>query len=260
MPQFERAGAIVHYEIEGAGPPLLLIAGIASDAASWGPLLPLLGGRTLIRIDNRGAGQTRAEGALSLDDMVADCAALIGELELGPLDVVGHSMGGMIGLRLAAAHPDLVRNLVVMTMTAEPGAKERALFTELVPLYDEIAPERWFRLLYQFLFSAPFFADPAVIDGAAAASTGYPFRQSHADLKRQVEALGEVGAVDRARIICPVLGIAGERDIVVTPGDMAASLAGLAGLNMVTVAGAAHSIHWEAPEAVAREINGFLRR
>ena len=59
MPQFENNRASVHYEIMGEGRPLLLIAGTASDGASWGPLLPLLGGRQLILIDNRGSGRTK---------------------------------------------------------------------------------------------------------------------------------------------------------------------------------------------------------
>jgi len=62
MPQFENGAASIHYEIIGEGEPLLLIAGTASDGASWGPLLPLLTGRRLILIDNRGSGQTRVEG------------------------------------------------------------------------------------------------------------------------------------------------------------------------------------------------------
>lgn len=62
MPEFESSGATVHYEIAGDGPPLLLIAGTASDSASWGPLPPFLPGRRLIMPDNRGTGRTVCEG------------------------------------------------------------------------------------------------------------------------------------------------------------------------------------------------------
>ena len=57
MPQFQHGAASIHYEIMGEGAPLLLVAGIASDGASWGPLLPLLKGRQLVLVDNRGCGQ-----------------------------------------------------------------------------------------------------------------------------------------------------------------------------------------------------------
>ena len=58
MPQFERPGASIHYEVTGNGPPLLLIAGTASDNASWGPLIPPLSEQfRLIMIDNRGSGK-----------------------------------------------------------------------------------------------------------------------------------------------------------------------------------------------------------
>ncbi len=80
MPDFTRDAATIHYELVGTGKPLLLIAGTASDGASWGPLLERLPGRQLILIDNRGSGRTKVEGPLSHKDMVEDCAALIEHL------------------------------------------------------------------------------------------------------------------------------------------------------------------------------------
>ena len=89
MPQFEHDRASIHYEIVGDGKPLLLIAGTASDGASWGPLLPLLPGRQLILIDNRASGQTKVEGPIDVTEMVADCAGLLDHLRLDGVDVVG---------------------------------------------------------------------------------------------------------------------------------------------------------------------------
>ena len=58
MPVLERDDLELHYEIEGDGPPLLMIAGMASDSASWAPLVPLLTPHfTLIRPDNRTTGR-----------------------------------------------------------------------------------------------------------------------------------------------------------------------------------------------------------
>src|SRR5690242_10345059 len=111
MPQFAHDRASIHYEIVGEGKPLLLIAGIASDSASWGPLLPLLSGRQLILIDNRGCGQTKVEGPVEVAEMADDCAALVDHLGFGAVDVVGHSLGGHIALDMAARHPAQVTRL-----------------------------------------------------------------------------------------------------------------------------------------------------
>src|SRR4051812_235317 len=115
MPQFQHNRASIHYEIAGEGKPVLLVAGIASDSASWGPLVSLLPGRQVIRIDNRGCGQTKVDGPIEIAEMADDCAALLRHLRLPAVDVVGHSLGGTIALDLAARHPELVAKVVTLT-------------------------------------------------------------------------------------------------------------------------------------------------
>ncbi|MBN9316155.1 MAG: alpha/beta fold hydrolase [Devosia sp.] len=202
MPQFQNGAASVHYEIVGSGRPILLIAGTASDGASWGPLLPLLPNRQLILIDNRGAGQTRVDGPIELDEMIEDCSALTEHLGLGAVDIVGHSLGGHLGLGVAAAHPDKVNRLVTLG-TGIIDAKARVLFRDLSRLYFTIPPEDWFRLLYQWLFSAPFFRSEETVANAAAASAAYPHRQSPGDFARQVAALDHATPTDLSTVCSP---------------------------------------------------------
>ncbi|HHY48470.1 MAG TPA: alpha/beta fold hydrolase [Alphaproteobacteria bacterium] len=258
MPDFDNNSARVHYELVGSGPPLLLIAGIASDGASWGPLTPLLAQRfRLILIDNRGSGRTRSEGAIGFADMVGDCVAVLDHLGLAEAGVVGHSMGGYIGLLLAAQHPQRVRRLVTMA-TAALSPKVRLLFEDLGRLHASISPQDWFRLLYQWLFSEPFFADPRNVAAAAEASAAYPYRQSPADFARQLETLKTPAGLDAAAILCPVLALAAERDLLVTDAMVAATHAPIPDHRLETIAGAAHSLHWEAPLAVAETLRAFL--
>jgi pimeloyl-ACP methyl ester carboxylesterase len=257
MPQFTRPNAIIHYEVTGSGPPLLLIAGTASDNASWGPLLPLLSGRQLIMPDNRGSGRTESEGPIDIDQIVEDTVALLDHLGFPEADIVGHSLGGMIGLRLAACYPDRVRRLVTLTSGNVPGAKERALFGDMERHYFTMPPEDWFRLLFQWLFSTPFFVDEANIAAAAAASTAYPYRQSPENFARQVKAFDRMAAEDLRQIRCPVLAVAGSLDLLVPTAAVTAGHKGVRNLTLTTLP-AAHSIHWEAPQAVADAINGFL--
>jgi pimeloyl-ACP methyl ester carboxylesterase len=261
MPQFQRLGASIHYETLGDGPPLLLLAGIASDGASWGPLIPLLEDDFhLILIDHRGAGQTRCEGEIAVDDMLGDCVGLLDHLDIARSFVLGHSMGGMLGQRLAAQHPGRVRALVTMTTSAQIGAKERVLFQDLAKLYFELVPQAWFRLLFQWLFSEPFFEHEADVASAAAASAAYLFRQSPEDFLRQVKALEELPEVDPAAIACPVLAIAAGADQLIVPAVVERSHRAIADVRMVTIPDAGHSVHWEAPAAVAAEITAFLNR
>lgn len=257
MPEHLHADASLHYEILGDGPPLLLIAGLASDGASWGPLLAELSGRQLIVVDNRGAGRTRSAGPIRFADYVADIASLIEALGIGPVDVVGHSLGGAIGLWLAAAHPHLAKRLVTLT-SGGTSASKTLLFKDMARLGFIVPPEDWFRLLYQWLFSDALFADEANVAAAAAASAAYPHRQSPGDFSRQVAALATVGPLARERIACPVLAVSAERDLLAPPAAVDALHAGISGLERREVAGVAHSIHWEAPQVVGAMIRDFL--
>lgn len=257
MPEFQHNRASVHYEVVGKGSTLLLIAGSASDGASWGPLRPLLGGRRLILIDNRGSGRTKVEGPIEIVEMAEDCVALLDHLGLEAVDVVGHSLGGALGLLLASRHPTRVRRLV--TMGAAPfSPASRVLFHDLARLYFTMVPQDWFRILYQFLFSDPFFADEARVAGAAEASTVYPFRQSPGDFARQVAALDRMEPIDFGAVACPTLAIAGELDVLARPSAVAAMHAAIRDHRMTTIAGSAHSIHWEKPAEAAAAINEFL--
>ncbi len=257
MPQFQNGAASVHYEITGSGRPLLLIAGTASDSASWGPLLPLLPDRQLILIDNRGSGRTKVEGPITHGEMIGDCAALIDYLSLGAIDVVGHSLGGFLALGLATTHPGKVKRLVTLGSGAI-SPKGRAVFKELARLYFILPPEDWFRLLYPWLFSDPFFTDEARINAAAAASTAYEFRQSPGDFARQIAAIDSYTPLDFGTIKCEVLAISGDLDLLSPPGSVEGLHVRIPQLTHETIPNAAHSLHWEAPQSVATAIRGFL--
>lgn len=257
MPQFDHDRASIHYETSGEGKPLLLIAGTASDGASWGPLLPLLPGRQLILIDNRGSGQTRVSGPITHDEMFDDCAALIDHLGLQAVDVVGHSLGGWIGLGLAARHPGKVDRLVTMGI-GPMSAKSLIMMKDMARLYFTMVPQDWFRLFYQWLFSEPFFTDEAVIAGAAEASTNYAFRQSPGDFARQVAAMERGATIDLPAITAPVLALAAELDLLAPLAAVTALHAPIPNHRVETIAGSAHSIHWEKPAETAAAINAFL--
>ena len=258
VPIFETDNVALNYEIRGTGQPLLMIAGTASDGASWAPLVPLLENRfRLILIDNRGSGQTRHSGPIRFDDMVDDCSALLDHLGISKTAVIGHSLGGFIGLALAARHPDSVSTLV--TMGSGASAKSLTLLGDLATLYESDVPaELYFRLLFQFLFSAPFFADPTNIEAATRASMDYPFRQSPADFRRQIEMFDTMGPLDAAAIAAPVLAISGGADLLASPEDVARTHAGITTLKTVTIPDIGHSTHWEAPDRVAELVTTFL--
>ena len=119
MPHAQTRDVSLYYEIVGApeGAPLLLIAGQGGQLISWpAGFRDLLAnaGYQVILFDNRDVGwSTKIDDGRSYDlaDMADDAAALIEHLQVGPVHVVGQSMGGMIAQLLTIRHPHLVRSL-----------------------------------------------------------------------------------------------------------------------------------------------------
>jgi pimeloyl-ACP methyl ester carboxylesterase len=260
MPHYEHDRASIYYEVVGRGNPVMLVAGIASDSASWSPLVPLLEKRyKLLLIDNRGCGRTRAaDGEIGIDDMVTDCVGLLEHLNIPIVDVVGHSMGGMIAQRMATRFPHRVRKLVTMSAGNVVEDKQKALLKDMAELYVQIAPQLWFRLLYQWLFSPAFFMEAEAAQASAEASASYQYRQSPMNFARQVAAVLRMTPIEVAAIRCPVLAIAAGMDQLIAPYEVAAAHTGIPDARMVTIEGVAHSAHWEAPDLVAETIIEFL--
>jgi pimeloyl-ACP methyl ester carboxylesterase len=109
-------GSRLHIEREGNGPPLLFLHGglqfFASDFAAERAVFAT--SRTVVGIDQRGHGHSPDDPRpFSYQAMADDTAAVLRQLRLGQVDVVGESDGGDVGLLLARDHPELVRRLVV---------------------------------------------------------------------------------------------------------------------------------------------------
>jgi poly(3-hydroxyoctanoate) depolymerase len=107
-------GARLRYSVEGEGPPLLLNNGIGASLELTQPLRDALAGRSTIAWDAPGAGESTVPRRRPSLRRVADYAvALLDELGLEQVDVLGVSWGGFVSQELARRHPSRVRRLVV---------------------------------------------------------------------------------------------------------------------------------------------------
>src|SRR5207342_3075486 len=114
MPHAAINGLDMYYEVHGDGPPLLLLhGGTGSIPERW---IPFFADRfQVIAIEQMGHGRTadRVDRPFHYHDMAEDTVELMRHLELESAAVVGYSDGGIIGLHLAIAHPELVAKLAV---------------------------------------------------------------------------------------------------------------------------------------------------
>lgn len=113
----------VHGEREDGGTPLLLLHGGLFDIdLQFGALLPgLSAARTVVATDFQGHGRTNdLDRPLSSAALAEDVVGLLRHLGLPQVDVFGFSIGGAVALHLAITHPELVRRLVVSSVSFHP--------------------------------------------------------------------------------------------------------------------------------------------
>jgi pimeloyl-ACP methyl ester carboxylesterase len=263
LPAYERGLAVTSV---GAGPTLVLINGYAASRDDWDPsfLDALARDSTVLCPDNRGIGASPPVAApLRIGTMADDILALLDAVGVGPVDVVGWSMGGFIAQVVAQRAPVRVRRLVLLA--TDPGGPRSVKATEEVwsRLIDHggTPREQATRLLF-LLFGAD-------VARAVDAEFGELVAQaraalSHATLTAQEEAIdrwrAEPADARLASIRMPVL-IAGGSDDVVIPIENSRRLhAALPGSELMIFDGVGHAFMAQEPGPLGARIGQFLGR
>lgn len=110
-------GVRIHIREIGDGPGVLMIHGWSLSGEVWDRQIRVLaeGGHRVVAMDMRGHGLSDAPfDGYDIGTLTADAETVVEQRGLGPAAIVGWSLGGMVGLRLARRRPDLVRALVLV--------------------------------------------------------------------------------------------------------------------------------------------------
>jgi len=148
MPFATIDGQALHYLDQGSGPAVLLAGSYLWDLGMWAPQIEALSRQyRVIALDLWGHGQSGPlpEGTASLDDVARQVLALLDHLEIDSVSLVGLSVGGMWGARLALAAPQRINGLVLMDtyLGAEPEPTRQYYFSLFKQIEDSgtISPQ-----------------------------------------------------------------------------------------------------------------------
>lgn len=123
MPFIQANGLDIGYDVQGAGPPIVMLHGATSlGREDFAAQLPLFSRAFLIHLpDARGHGRTRWDVAKGFrhDWLVDDLEAFTDGLGLRTFHLLGFSMGAMTALQFATRHPERVRTLVIIGITTQ---------------------------------------------------------------------------------------------------------------------------------------------
>jgi pimeloyl-ACP methyl ester carboxylesterase len=272
-------------------PAIVLLHGLGGCARHWLHVLPALGERSrAVALDLPGFGrsETFADGVSSLArpsiagrvslERIADAVAqVVLALGLGPAVVVGHSFSGPVAIRFAARHPELAGGVVlvgggVFQFSALLGLGRVGWYLRRRPLSTlaitaealgaglplphvarhVIARLAWLRRALLW----PYVSDPGALSIDAAGllldGVGAP------GVLPVVHAVGGSDPLEGIeRVKCPVLSVAGARDLIVPIADTEELALRAADARTVVLDGCGHMVMLERPAELVRELSEF---
>lgn len=261
-------GVRMRYFVGGEGPPLILVHGLGGAASNWTELAPLLvrTHRLLVPELPGHGGSTPLPGVSGLEPF-ADRVASVAEREgMLPAPVVGHSLGGMVVLRLALRRPDAVQALVLasgagLSIGSVWGRQLLSIFTAVRP--GRIAARyrslvRRSALLRRLVFGFVSVADPVGLTDEAI--EGFLAGQLlHTDVDSAWQALRRDDSRQELEgIACPVLVLWGADDVQLPLRD-AFEYTRRLHARLRVIPGCGHLLIGERPEPCADAIETFLR-
>lgn len=258
-------GVRIHYRDEGSGPALVLIHANFGNLAGWDPWVDALkDGYRVLRFDMTGHGLTGPDpsGDYSLERTIALTERFVDALGLERLAIGGTSLGGTVAIHYAAAHPDRVERLVLLSPGALEGrAMNRAGRT--VPAAADILQWITPRALPAYMLRSRF-GDPAKVSDAL-------IDQWHDLWRREGQRgamLARLRSYSSASIVAATAGVraptlilwgeANPQAPVEQARELRALLTAAPAVRVITYPGVGHMAVEEAGAVIARDVRAFL--
>jgi len=256
MPELQVDDARLYYEdTGGAGPAIVFAHGLLWSTKMWRFQVAAFRDRfRCIAFDFRGQGRSEVTRAgYDMETLTLDAAELISRLVGGPVHFAGLSMGGFVGMRLAARRPELVRTLALLDTAADPEPRLNVPKYKLMTLLSRLlGPRALSGEAMKVMFAKPFLRDPAraelrqgLVEELVANDQTGQFRAIDGILYRKA-----VAALELAKIHCPTLVISGAEDSAVVPARSRKLADQIPGAKFITIPRAGHTSTIEEPDAV----------
>ncbi len=263
MPHIVVNDARLYYEEYGVGPQTLLFAhGLLWSGKMFAKQVDMFQSRyRCITFDWRGQGQSAVtRDGYDMETLYADTLALMDALHIETCHFVGLSMGGFIGIRLAARHPDRITSLILIGTSADPEPEAN------IPKYRMLnVVARWlgFKLVanpvMSIMFGQKFLTDTTR-------------QQERAEWRRQLFANDRIGIThatsgviarkgvydELPAITAPALILVGDQDVATVPATAQRIHERITHSQLTIIPGAGHTATVEEPDAVNTAILMFL--
>jgi 3-oxoadipate enol-lactonase len=264
MPTFQRGHTTIAYTDTGApagredAPVVIFGHGLLFSGWMFQHQIAALRDRyRCVTIDFRGQGDSpRAMGGYDMDTLTVDVAELLRHLQIPVVNFVGLSMGGFVGMRLAARNPEVVHSLTLLdtAATAEEPAN-RSKYKTLAKVY-RVAGIKALRSRVAPIMLAQRNLDAPWVDEWISRLE----RVDRAGMVKAIEAVADRDPceVEAGRIIAPTLVLVGAEDAATPPEKSRRIIDLIPSARLHEIPGAGHSATMEAPEEVNALLLPFL--
>jgi 3-oxoadipate enol-lactonase len=263
MPFLDVNGTRLYYEdTQGPGVPIVFSHGLLWSGKMFHKQVAALKDRyRCITYDHRGQGRSDVwrVDTVDMETVYEDAVALIEALGAAPCHFVGLSMGGFVGLRLAARRPELLRSLTLLETSADPEPLENVPRYKLLNLIA-----RWLGLrlvanrVMPIMFGRTFLEDPARAEERA--QWRRELLGNRRDIWRAVNGVirrrGVYEELERVRV--PTLVLVGQEDTATVPAKAQRLHGAIRGSRLMTLPRGGHSSTLEEPELVNAALVDFL--
>lgn len=247
---------------EGSGPPVVFGHGLLWSGAMFRPQVEALrDSYRCVTVDWRGQGGSEVTpDGYDMDTLTGDLIGVLDALGLDAVHYAGLSMGGFVGIRLAARHPERVRSLALLDTSAGPEDPEKVsryrLMARIVRLFGArpVAGQ-----VQKIMFGDAFLTDPS------RAAEREARRRELLAVDRVGATRATYGVIDRPdvydllpAIAVPTLVLVGEQDRATPPPKAERLRDGIAGARLVVVPRAGHTATLEEPDAVSAALAAHL--
>lgn len=256
-------GIDLAYQVQGNGPPLVLVMGYRLSSTAWPTSFVETMSRqfTVVTMDNRGTGQSEKPlHGYALANMARDIRALLELLEVPPVHLLGYSMGGAIAQEFVRQFPECVASLVLCaTMCGGSLATyAKASVVRVMRQLDGLSPEQVARQIWKVTYAPDYLAQNRTsAEEQMRREIALPTPLHAADL--QFQAFAEFdGSKALPNIRCPTLLLTGDLDELIPPQNSMIMAKRIPGAKLIVLLGGGHRVLWERPQECLHHIITFL--
>lgn len=214
----------------------------------------------VITYDHRGQGKSQVtDSGYDMDSLYQDALALIKTLNLGKVHFAGLSMGGFIGMRLAARNPEVIKSLILIETSAqtEPNKFKYSLLSFIVKLFGvKIVSKK----VMAIMFGKTFLNDPKRTKERE--EWTQELNSNKKSITRAVAGVVNRQGVESElpKIQCPTLVLVGDEDVATVTAKAEFMHQRIKGSELHIISRAGHSSSIEEPEQVNRFLDAFLAK